>query len=58
MRDASSRLFQSLFDAYDDRWDGGQDLGEVVEVSLTPNTDQHQIIACHLDHKQYKTNKC
>lgn len=31
MRDASSRLFQSLFDAYDDRWDGGQDLGEVVE---------------------------
>ncbi|TRY86660.1 hypothetical protein DNTS_005011 [Danionella cerebrum] len=31
MRDASSRLFQSLFDAYDERWDGGQDLGEVVE---------------------------
>ncbi|XP_073679010.1 bridging integrator 2a isoform X1 [Garra rufa] len=31
MRDASSRLFQSMYDAYDDRWDGAEDLGAVVE---------------------------
>uniref|UniRef100_A0A8B9HAU6 Bridging integrator 2a n=1 Tax=Astyanax mexicanus TaxID=7994 RepID=A0A8B9HAU6_ASTMX len=31
MRDASSRLFQSLFDAYELDWDGGEDLGAVVE---------------------------
>ncbi|XP_073731562.1 bridging integrator 2a isoform X1 [Misgurnus anguillicaudatus] len=31
MRDASSRLFQSLFDAYDPEWDGAEDLGVVVE---------------------------
>ncbi|XP_016376560.1 bridging integrator 2-like [Sinocyclocheilus rhinocerous] len=31
MRDASGRLFQSLFDAYDDKWDGAEDLGAVVE---------------------------
>lgn len=31
MKDASGRLFQSLFDAYDDKWDGAEDLGEVVE---------------------------
>lgn len=31
MRDASSRLFQSLFDAYDPEWDGAEDLGAVVE---------------------------
>lgn len=34
MRDASSRLFQSLFDAYDPEWDGAEDLGAVVEVGL------------------------
>jgi len=34
MKDASGRLFQSLFDAYDDKWDGVEDLGEVVEVSV------------------------
>ncbi|KTG42339.1 hypothetical protein cypCar_00004278 [Cyprinus carpio] len=26
MRDASGRLFQSLFDAYDEKWDGAEDL--------------------------------
>ncbi|XP_076840704.1 bridging integrator 2a isoform X2 [Brachyhypopomus gauderio] len=31
MRDASSRLFQSLYEAYDDDWEGGDDLGAVVE---------------------------
>lgn len=31
MRDASGRLFQSLFDAYDENWDGAEDLGAVVE---------------------------
>ncbi|XP_043080966.1 bridging integrator 2a [Puntigrus tetrazona] len=31
MRDASGRLFQSLFDAYEDKWDGTDDLGAVVE---------------------------
>ncbi|KAI2649581.1 Bridging integrator 2 [Labeo rohita] len=31
MRDASGRLFQSLYDAYDDSWDGAEDLGAVVE---------------------------
>ncbi|XP_072553382.1 bridging integrator 2a isoform X3 [Salminus brasiliensis] len=31
MRDASSRLFQSLFDAYELDWEGGDDLGAVVE---------------------------
>uniref|UniRef100_A0A671RYI2 Bridging integrator 2-like n=1 Tax=Sinocyclocheilus anshuiensis TaxID=1608454 RepID=A0A671RYI2_9TELE len=31
MRDASNRLFQSLYDAYDDKWDGAEDLGAVVE---------------------------
>ncbi|XP_058619819.1 bridging integrator 2a [Onychostoma macrolepis] len=31
MRDASGRLFQSLFDAYDEKWDGAEDLGVVVE---------------------------
>ncbi|XP_036447166.1 bridging integrator 2a isoform X3 [Colossoma macropomum] len=31
MRDASSRLFQSLFDAYELDWEGGEDLGAVVE---------------------------
>ncbi|XP_052449253.1 bridging integrator 2a [Carassius gibelio] len=31
MRDASGRLFQSLFDAYDDKWDGAEDLRAVVE---------------------------
>uniref|UniRef100_A0A672MGJ9 Bridging integrator 2-like n=2 Tax=Sinocyclocheilus grahami TaxID=75366 RepID=A0A672MGJ9_SINGR len=31
MRDASNRLFQSLYDAYDDKWDGAEDLGPVVE---------------------------
>lgn len=38
MKDASGRLFQSLFDAYDDKWDGAEDLGEVVEVSLRDHT--------------------
>lgn len=38
MKDASGRLFQSLFDAYDDKWDGVEDLGEVVEVSLRDYT--------------------
>ncbi|XP_056588570.1 bridging integrator 2a [Triplophysa dalaica] len=31
MRDVSSRLFQSLFDAYDPEWDGAEDLGVIVE---------------------------
>ncbi|KAA0707284.1 Bridging integrator 2 [Triplophysa tibetana] len=31
MRDSSSRLFQSLFDAYDPEWDGAEDLGVIVE---------------------------
>ncbi|XP_066529307.1 bridging integrator 2a [Hoplias malabaricus] len=31
MRDASSRLFQSLFDAYELDWEGGEELGAVVE---------------------------
>ncbi|XP_059384188.1 bridging integrator 2a isoform X2 [Carassius carassius] len=31
MRDASGRLFQSLFDAYDDKWDGAEDIRAVVE---------------------------
>ncbi|MCJ8741822.1 hypothetical protein PDJAM_G00075170 [Pangasius djambal] len=31
MRDASSRLFQSLFDVYELDWEGGEDLGAVVE---------------------------
>ncbi|XP_051961092.1 bridging integrator 2-like [Xyrauchen texanus] len=31
MRDASSQLFQSLYDAYDPEWDGAMDLGAVVE---------------------------
>uniref|UniRef100_A0A8C2EGZ0 Bridging integrator 2a n=2 Tax=Cyprinus carpio TaxID=7962 RepID=A0A8C2EGZ0_CYPCA len=31
MRDASGRLFQSLFDAYDEKWDGAEDLRAVVE---------------------------
>ncbi|XP_030623527.1 bridging integrator 2a [Chanos chanos] len=31
MRDASSRLFQSLFDAYESDWDGENDLGAIVE---------------------------
>ncbi|XP_027000634.1 bridging integrator 2a isoform X3 [Tachysurus fulvidraco] len=31
MRDASSRLFQSLFDVYELEWEGGEDLGAVVE---------------------------
>ncbi|XP_053499520.1 bridging integrator 2a [Ictalurus furcatus] len=31
MRDASSRLFQSLFDVYEPDWEGGEDLGAVVE---------------------------
>lgn len=34
MRDVSSRLFQSLFDAYDPEWDGAEDLGAIVEVGL------------------------
>ncbi|KAM9446018.1 bridging integrator 2a [Clarias gariepinus] len=31
MRDASGRLFQSLFDVYELEWEGGEDLGAVVE---------------------------
>ncbi|XP_059397413.1 bridging integrator 2-like [Carassius carassius] len=31
MKDASNRLFQSLYDVYDDKWDGAEDLGAVVE---------------------------
>ncbi|KAI4898675.1 hypothetical protein NFI96_018007 [Prochilodus magdalenae] len=31
MRDASSRLFQSLFDAYEFEWEGEEDLGACVE---------------------------
>lgn len=33
MREASRRLSQSLFDAYDPGWVGGEDLGSIVEVS-------------------------
>lgn len=32
MRDASRRLSQSLFDAYDPGWVGEEDLGVIVEV--------------------------
>lgn len=32
MREASRRLSQSLFDAYDPSWVGGEDLGAIVEV--------------------------
>uniref|UniRef100_A0A8C1B4G6 Bridging integrator 2a n=1 Tax=Cyprinus carpio carpio TaxID=630221 RepID=A0A8C1B4G6_CYPCA len=31
MKDASNRLFQSLYEAYDDEWNGAEDLGAVVE---------------------------
>lgn len=34
MRDASSRLFQSLFDIYELDWEGEEDLGAVAEVIL------------------------
>lgn len=44
MKDASGRLFQSLFDAYDDKWDGVEDLGEVVEVSLRDHTEGKKIL--------------
>lgn len=33
MREASRRLYQSLYDAYDPGWVGEQDLGGIVEVS-------------------------
>lgn len=33
MREASRRLTQSLFDAYDPSWVGEEDLGAIVEVS-------------------------
>lgn len=33
MREASRRLSQSLFDAYDPSWVGEEDLGAIVEVS-------------------------
>lgn len=33
MREASRRLSQSLFDAYDPSWVGEEDLGTIVEVS-------------------------
>lgn len=33
MREASRRLSQSLFDAYDPYWVGEEDLGAIVEVS-------------------------
>lgn len=33
MREASRRLYQSLFDAYDPSWVGEEDLGGIVEVS-------------------------
>ena len=33
MREASRRLSQSLFDAYDPGWVGEEDLGAIVEVS-------------------------
>lgn len=33
MREASRRLTQSLFDAYDPDWVGEEDLGGIVEVS-------------------------
>lgn len=51
MRDASGRLFQSLFDAYDDKWDGAEDLGAVVEVSLRDHckniyTKTEKVILC------------
>lgn len=35
MREASRRLYQSLFDAYDPSWVGEEDLGSIVEVSET-----------------------
>lgn len=34
MRDSSSHLFQSLFDSYALDWEGGEDLGSVVEVYI------------------------
>lgn len=36
MREASRRLSQSLFDAYDPNWVGEEDLGAIVEVSKLP----------------------
>lgn len=34
MREASRRLSQSLFDAYETDWAGEEDLGGIVEVSM------------------------
>ena len=34
MREASRRLSQSLFDAYETDWVGEEDLGAIVEVSV------------------------
>lgn len=47
MRDASSRLFQSLFDVYELDWEGGEDLGAVVEVILIQTLTQ-KIYSCCL----------
>lgn len=41
MRDASSRLFQSLYDVYELEWEGGEDLGAVVEVIVMHTLTQN-----------------
>lgn len=45
MREASRRLSQSLYDAYETDWAGEEDLGAIVEVS-TIISDKLQLSYC------------
>lgn len=55
MREASRRLSQSLFDAYDSDWVGEEDLGVIVEVSriFCPVFKSEQLQTCN---KKTKTD--
>lgn len=50
MREASRRLSQSLFDAYENGWAGEEDLGAIVEVSVISSENIKPTAAAALYH--------
>lgn len=58
MREASRRLTQSLFDAYDSDWVGEEDLAVIVEVSriFCPVFKSEQLRTCNNKKKKTKTD--
>lgn len=60
MREASKRLTESMFDAYEEDWVGEEDMGAIVEVSMVISGNiitRAQTTPLHLLLLKYKNSR-